>query len=299
MLTRDWPTAGSWVLVYVVTLYRIVVTQRALLPLRQRNSPVVVRPRGGVVALLERQRRAPRWGGGLLRELDRAPRLEIEHERAPVAHGRAVRAVRAVHHTARAAAVEFRRGAERHDQVDLAVGMPVVRALDVAHLHDVHAEAVRAFAGLDDPAELGPARLAVAHPAGFDRLATGIEDALERRPACRIGGIQFGFELPIERFVLNEFGDGRDDGLKLFGRHRVPFSSCRAIRRRVAREINQAASFTSLRHCDIQSLAHAAAISSGMVPALASCSMISPMRRAPSSARILSKRLPPLQKVSA
>src|SRR5262249_39520489 len=60
-----------------------------------------------------------------------------------------------------------------------------------------------------------------------------------------------------------------------------------------------AATFASWRQSPTPSPAPATASSSGMVPALASWSMMSPMRRAPSSARIASKRLPPLQKVSA
>src|SRR5258708_32210275 len=40
----------------------------------------------------------------------------------------------------------------------------------------------------------------------------------------------------------------------------------------------QAVSRTSLRHSEIQPATHATAISSGMVPALSSCSIIAPMR---------------------
>src|SRR5262245_3184340 len=65
----------------------------------------------------------PRLKESALRELDLPVRQQIEHERAPGAHGRLVRAVRAIDAPACRPAIELGFGRQWHDQIDLTFRM--------------------------------------------------------------------------------------------------------------------------------------------------------------------------------
>ena len=66
--------------------------------------------------------------GSGLGEFDRTARQQVQHERASTRDRRTMGAPGSVHQPAGAVAVELRARRERHDQIDFAVGMPMVRA---------------------------------------------------------------------------------------------------------------------------------------------------------------------------
>src|SRR5439155_316176 len=75
----------------------------------------------------------------------------------------------------RTASIEFRRTLERHDHVDLALGMAMVGTCEVFHLDHVDTEAVRRFTRLDDATVLYPSAFAIAHPSRCNARATRID----------------------------------------------------------------------------------------------------------------------------
>src|SRR5437870_11186464 len=111
-----------------------------------------------------------------LGELDGALRQQVEHEGLAFADGGTVRAARSIDQPAGAAAIELGVGRERHDHVDFAVRVTMVRPLDVFHLDDVDAEIVSDAAWLDHAAILDAATHTIAHPARGDSGAAGVED---------------------------------------------------------------------------------------------------------------------------
>jgi len=108
---------------------------------------------------------------------------------------------------ARAVAVERRTRSDRHDHVDLALWMAMVRPLDVGHVHHVDAEAGKCRGGLGDAAELDAAGRAIAHPAVLDRLVAGGLDRLEGGPCRRELGVELGRKRCVERLAGERAGD--------------------------------------------------------------------------------------------
>lgn len=91
---------------------------------------------------------------------------------------------------------------DRHDQVDLAIGMGVVRAGDIVHVDHVDRKAVQVVRGFEDAAIADAGAFAIAQPAFGD---AGFAGGLQRAVGFGIGAV-FGVEPGIERGVERTAG---------------------------------------------------------------------------------------------
>jgi len=121
-----------------------------------------------------------------------------------------VSAAGAIYQPAGTTAIELRFGRKGHDQVDLAVGMPVMRPDDWFHIHDVNTKPVCSRSGLDDAPELDVARFTVAHPACCDRRATRIEEGAVILAIRWKESVEILFQLAVDSTALYSGRDRRD-----------------------------------------------------------------------------------------
>src|SRR5690606_41271411 len=65
-----------------------------------------------------------------------------------------------------------------HDEIDLAIGVPMVRARKIFHINDVYRIAMHVGVWLDDPAVAQAAGFILAHPALLCRAFADLDNAL-------------------------------------------------------------------------------------------------------------------------
>ena len=152
---------------------------------------------------------------------------EVEDVGGGAGDGGVVGAARRVDAPAGADAVEGRRALQRQDQVDLALGVAMMRADLVGHADHVDGEAPGRPARLDHPPEGDAPGLPPAGPALGLALHTERRDP---RHDLAVGGV-LGVEEGLERVVQRPVGDGGRDlaqeGLESglgHGWHRPPIS---------------------------------------------------------------------------
>src|SRR5471032_470277 len=219
---------------------------------------------------------------------------QIQNHGAAGTHRGAMPRARSIHQPARSMAVELGFRRHRHDHVDFPGGMTMMVTDEVGDIDHVHAESMRRLTGLENAAEASLCIALATHPAGGDAGVAGLAHPLKRFALGRKFQVEFALERRVECAALGETRKRRDQLLKLHRCcHDTPLGP--VADRRCAQAASARPAFT----LSIQAIAHSAASSSGMVPALASWRNTSPKRRAPSSVSSSSKRLPPLQKVSA
>ena len=162
------------------------------------------------------------------REFDGPAGQQVQHQGAALRHGGAVGRARSVNQPARAMAVEAGVAGERHDHVDLAVGVGVVRPRQVVHVDHVHGTAAQVVGRLDHAPVLDAAAFAGAHPAVGDALPTGGEDVLEQG-AVRPGHvIEPGLQRRIQRLAGRQARHVAHQGMELVWRtHQAAPLHCR------------------------------------------------------------------------
>src|ERR1700730_9405018 len=106
------------------------------------------------------------------RELDRSTWQKIKHVGPASADCRFMGASGTVHQPTCGMIVESSIAFQRHNQVDLAVGMHMMRSDDVLHLHYVNAEVMRSGTRLNHPAVSNAASFPLADPAFLGSLFT-------------------------------------------------------------------------------------------------------------------------------
>ena len=115
-------------------------------------------------------------------------------------------------------AVEFRPARQGHDHVYLALGMAMVRTLDILHLDHIHGKTMGRRRRLDDAAEPDAAGLSRAHPAGGDRFLAELEDVAEYLAGSGKLGLEEVGQSGIDRPAGDLPGDLRDPLGEGFGR---------------------------------------------------------------------------------
>ncbi|MCY1364315.1 hypothetical protein D9M69_511120 [compost metagenome] len=102
----------------------------------------------------------------------------------------------------------------RHDQVDLAVGVRVVRAGQVLHVDHVDREAVQRVLGLEDAAVPDAAAFALAQPALGDAADAGLTQLRKAGAAGAVGGVEPLVERAVERLAGDLGGQAGDQLVK-------------------------------------------------------------------------------------
>ena len=103
---------------------------------------------------------------------------------------------------------------QRHDQVDLAVRVGVVRAGDVLHVDHVDREAVQRVFGLEDAAVSDAAAFALAQPAFGHAADAGLAQLLEAGAARAVRGVEPLVERGVERPAVDVGGQAGDQLVK-------------------------------------------------------------------------------------
>src|ERR1700756_895363 len=95
-----------------------------------------------------------------------------------------------VHEPTGIAAVKLSARLERHDEVDLAIGMAVMGPRDGFHVNDVHTEAESRRIRFDDSAEADISGLPSAHPAFCDTRPATLEQGTGFRSTRWEGSVE-------------------------------------------------------------------------------------------------------------
>ena len=154
--------------------------------------------------------------GLALRELNRAPGKQVQHQCSARRHRRVVCAPGFINEPASTSLIEARLGIQGHDEVDFTVRVPVMRTHYRLHVDDIDAETMRLWTWLDDTAEANAARLAIAHPACGDGVLAQLEEPLDLLAVSGKPSVEIRLQLRIEcpaidstRYRCNELGEPR------------------------------------------------------------------------------------------